>query len=254
MTDWSSTPVALVPVGLLWPVLRVWPVFIAKKVRWLPPGQLTVMGNGALSGAGSPLAVRAGPKEMRGRPPLAFSACTLRGIIASLGSGRMVISAGKTVNPEAEPDTKIVSDSSLRKTLSTGAVRLKVTAEEEVVPEGMVAVTELGAAVKSEAEAVPGETVSGMSRSRPRELVVPEGRETVTETEWAAARSSTVVCTPAALLVSTCTVATASGSAMVMVSGSGTCRLAPGAPVILMVSSSSTRVSDLTVSSKERIT
>ena len=54
--------------------------------------------------------------------------------------------------------------------------------------------------------------------------------------------------------VSTCTVATASWSATVMVSGSGTSRPVPASAVTLMVSSPSTRVSDLTVREKVRVT
>ena len=67
-----------------------------------------------------------------------------------------------------------------------------MTGEEVVLPAVMVA--EPGeAAVKSEEEAVPGKTVSGMTRSRPRELVAPSGRETVTETVWAEDLSTAVV-------------------------------------------------------------
>ena len=102
----------------------------------------------------------------------------------------MVMKAGVKVNPVAVPDTDIVSESSLTESWAT--VRLKVTGEEVVFPAVMVA--EPGeAAVKSEEEAVPGKTVSGMTRSRPRELVVPVGRETVTETEWAEDLSAAVV-------------------------------------------------------------
>ena len=110
--------------------------------------------------------------------------------MASWLSGGMVMEAGLKVNPVTVPDTKIVSDSSLTESWAT--VRLKVTGEEVVFPAVMVA--EPGeAAVKSEEEAVPGKTVSGMTRSRPKELVAPEGRETVTETVWGEDFSAAVV-------------------------------------------------------------
>ena len=126
------------------------------------------------------------------------------------------------------------------------AVKSKESEPEEA-PEAMV--TEPGvAAVKSLACALPGDTASGTVRAA--EAVVPAGREAVTVTEWAAARSVTSVCAPAVLLsVSTAREITASSSVIVIVSGSaGTRALAPPDwPVISRISSPSAKASAATV-------